>query len=72
MSTVMFEAINNKNNIRLVVEDTSEGIGYYLYVFDLNSLVSKADYLCDNLQQVYCIAKEDYDILPSDFKFISS
>lgn len=68
----MLEAINEKNNIKLVVEDAGEGLGYYIYVFDLYSKESKADHLCDNLKQVYCIAKEDYDILPSDFKHVSN
>jgi hypothetical protein len=66
----MLEAINEKNNIKLIVEEAGEGIGYYLYVFDIYSKVSKSDHLCDNLQQVYCIAEEDYGILQSDFKFI--
>ncbi len=68
----MLEAINEKNNVKLVVEDAGERLGYYIYVFDLYSKKSKADHLCDNLQQVYCIAKEDYDILPSDFKYVSN
>lgn len=64
----MFEAINEKANVRLIVEDAGEELGYYIYVFDLYSKQSKADHLCDNLEQVYCIAKEDYGISPSDFK----
>lgn len=68
----MFEAINEKNQIRLLIEEAGEGLGYYMYVFDLHSKESKADHLCDNLRQVYFIAKEDYDILPSDFRYISN
>jgi hypothetical protein len=68
----MLEAINEKNNVRLVVEEAGEELGHYMYIFDLYSKGSKADHLCDNLQQVYYIAKEDYNILPSDFRHISN
>ena len=66
----MLEAISEQNNVRLTIVSAGQELGYYLYVFDLYEKSSKADHLCDNLQQAYYIAKEDYNISKEDFSIV--
>lgn len=65
---MIYEAIDNEKQIKLIIEHAGNGIGYYLYVFDLNKNIPIADHLCDDLQQVFYVAKEDYGISDTQFE----
>lgn len=62
----MFETINYKTNVRLVIE-RDERVGYYLYVYPINSTICIADYLCDDLDQAFIEAEERYQVSRSSF-----
>ena len=65
---MIYKAIDKEKKIQLVIEDAGKGMGYYLYVFNLNTNTSIADHLCDDLQQAFYVAKEDYGISDIQFK----
>jgi S-ribosylhomocysteine lyase LuxS involved in autoinducer biosynthesis len=68
MSDYLFEAIVLEKNIKLLVESAGEGLGYYLYVIDNNTQRNIADHLCDNMNEVFQVANEDFGLNPDDFR----
>jgi hypothetical protein len=67
----MLEAINRKKQIRLLIEH-DQNVGYYLYVYPLNSNKTIADYLCDDLEEAFAKAEEIYEVKRSEFKTYAS
>jgi len=55
------EAFNQNEKIRLVIEH-DENVGYYLYVYPVDSNQTITDYLCDNLEEAFIEAEEKYHI----------
>lgn len=62
----MFEAININRKIKVIVEH-DEYVGYYVYVYEIGSDTPIKDHLCDDLEQVYRLCEDDFDIKKSDF-----
>ncbi len=67
MSEYMLIAENKAADIRLLVEDAGQELGYYLYVMRISTGEIYEDYLCNNLEIIFQQAK-DYNIEPSEFK----
>ena len=63
---MILEAVNQKENIRLVIEH-DEAVGYYLYVYPIGSNVSIADYLCDDIDEAFLEAEKRYHVTKEKF-----
>jgi hypothetical protein len=57
-----------EKDIRLLVEDAGEELGYYLYVMKMSTDEIYKDYLCDNLEIIFRRAEKDYGLTRADFK----
>ncbi|NKB46809.1 MAG: hypothetical protein GKR77_03395 [Legionellales bacterium] len=62
----MLEAIDQKERIYLVIE-YDENVGYYLYVYPIDSDNAIADHLCDNLEEAFIEAEKIYHITRDKF-----
>lgn len=70
MSDYMLIAENKEKDIRLLVEEAGQELGYYLYVMRLSTGEIYEDHLQDSLEIIFQQAKEDYDIEPVEFKSV--
>jgi hypothetical protein len=70
MSDYMLIAENKEKDIRLLVEEAGEELGYYLYAMRLSTEKIYEDYLCNNLEMVFRKAKKDFNIESSEFKSV--
>ena len=68
MSDYILTAENKAQDIRLLVEDAGQDLGYYLYVMRISTGEIYEDHLQDNLEMIFQQAKEDYDFESSEFK----
>jgi hypothetical protein len=66
----MLIAENKEKDIRLLIEDAGQELGYYLYAMRLSTGEIYADHLQDSLEIIFQQAKEDYDIESSEFKSV--
>jgi hypothetical protein len=63
----MLIAENKAQDIRLLVEDAGQELGFYLYVMRISTGEIYEDHLQDNMEEIFRQAKEDYNIESSDF-----
>lgn len=71
MSDYILTAENKAQDIRLLVEDAGQDLGYYLYVMRISTGEIYEDHLQDNLEMIFQQAKEDYDFESSEFKSVN-
>lgn len=68
MNDYILIAENRNKDIRLLVEEAGPELGYYLYVMRISTGEIYKDHLCDNMEEVFQVAREDYAINSNDFK----
>ncbi len=61
----MYQATNK--NLKLIIE-YDDSVGYYLYVYSLDSNKSLADHLLDELEDAFDEAEESYGIARNQWK----
>lgn len=67
MIDIILIAENKPKDVRLLVEDAGPELGYYLYVMRSSTGEIYKDHLCDNMEQLFLIAMEDYQISHENF-----
>lgn len=68
MNDYILMAENPAEDIRLLVEDAGQELGYYLYVMRISTKEIYKDYLCNNLEILFRKAKKDFGLNSDDFR----